>query len=125
MLLFIKLKFISKENVKKIYLSPIINFIKRYGKFAITVITADNISSGFAGAAFVVYLSGLTSVKFTATQYALFSSLMLFVPKFIAGYSGSWVDAVGYTNFFCITALLGVPVLLLIIWLAKVAPVKN
>ena len=218
-LLFIKLKFVSKENVKKIYLSPIINFIKRYGKFAIsilvliglyriadvvmgvvanifylekgfnikeiatyskffgvfatilggflggffalrfgtmkalfigaliaassnllfawlaaseasitfliTVITADNISSGFAGAAFVVYLSGLTSVKFTATQYALFSSLMLFIPKFIAGYSGSWVDAVGYTNFFCITALLGVPVLLLIIWLAKVAPVKN
>ena len=93
--------------------------------FLIMVITADNISSGFAGAAFVVYLSGLTSIKFTATQYALFSSLMLFIPKFIAGYSGSWVDAVGYTNFFCITALLGVPVLLLIIWLAKVAPVKN
>ena len=91
----------------------------------ITVITADNISSGFAGAAFVVYLSGLTSVKFTATQYALFSSLMLFIPKFIAGYSGSWVDVVGYANFFCITALLGVPVLLLIIWLAKVAPIKN
>ena len=93
--------------------------------FLITVITADNISSGFAGAAFVVYLSGLTSVKFTATQYALFSSLMLFIPKFIAGYSGSWVDVMGYKNFFCITALLGLPVLLLIIWLAKVAPVKN
>ena len=46
--------------------------------FLIMVITADNISSGFAGAAFVVYLSGLTSIKFTATQYALFSSLMLF-----------------------------------------------
>ena len=43
------------------------------------VITADNISSGFAGAAFVIYLSGLTSIKFTATQYALFSSIMLFL----------------------------------------------
>ena len=94
-------------------------------KFLITVITADNISSGFAGAAFVVYLSGLTSVKFTATQYALFSSLMLFIPKLIAGYAGSWVDTMGYANFFIITALLGVPVLLLIIWLAKVAPVKK
>ena len=219
MLIFINLKFLSKEKVKKIYLNPIINFVKRYGKFAIsilvliglyriadvvmgvvanifylekgfdvkeiatyskffgvfatilggflggffalrfgtmkalflgaliaassnllfawlavseanisfliTVITADNISSGFAGAAFVVYLSGLTSVKFTATQYALFSSLMLFIPKFIAGYSGSWVDVMGYGNFFCVTALLGLPVLLLIIWLAKVAPVKN
>ncbi len=93
--------------------------------FLIAVITADNISSGFAGAAFVVYLSGLTSIKFTATQYALFSSLMLFIPKFIAGYSGSWVDIMGYANFFCITALLGLPVLLLIVWLGKVAPVKN
>ena len=48
---------------------PAINFL-------ITVITADNISSGFAGAAFVIYLSGLTSIKFTATQYALFSSII-------------------------------------------------
>ena len=54
-----------------------------------------------------------------------FSSLMLFIPKFIAGYSGSWVDVIGYANFFCVTALLGLPVLLLIIWLAKVAPIKN
>ena len=219
MFLCINFKFLSKDKVKKTYIAPIINFIKRYGKFAvsililiglyriadvvmgvvanifylekgfdvkeiatyskffgvfatiiggflggffalkfgtmralflgalvaassnllfawlaiseaniyflISVITADNISSGFAGAAFVVYLSGLTSIKFTATQYALFSSLMLFIPKFIAGYSGSWVDAMGYANFFYITALLGLPVLLLIIWLAKVAPVKN
>ena len=94
-------------------------------KFLITVITADNISSGFAGAAFVVYLSGLTSVKFTATQYALFSSIMLFLPKLIAGYSGSWVDIMGYANFFTLTAILGIPVLLMIIWIAKVAPIKN
>jgi len=94
-------------------------------KFLIVVITADNISSGFAGAAFVIYLTGLTSLKFTATQYALFSSIMLFIPKLIAGYSGSWVDAMGYINFFTLTALLGVPVLLLIIWIAKVAPIKN
>ena len=77
------------------------------------------------GAAFVIYLTGLTSIKFTATQYALFSSIMLFIPKLIAGYSGSWVDAMGYTNFFTLTALLGVPVLLLIIWISKVVPIKN
>ena len=94
-------------------------------KLLITVITADNIASGFAGAAFVVYLSGLTSVKFTATQYALFSSVMLFIPKLIAGYSGAWVDAIGYSNFFIVTALLGIPVLILIIWLSKVAPIKS
>ena len=93
-------------------------------KFLISVITADNISSGFAGAAFVVYLSGLTSLKFTATQYALFSSIMLFLPKLIAGYSGSWVDVIGYQNYCVVTALLGVPVLFLIIYISKVAPIK-
>ena len=94
-------------------------------KFLIGVITADNIASGFAGAAFVVYLSALTSLKFTATQYALFSSIMLFIPKLVAGYSGSWVDAIGYSNYFVVTALLGVPVLILIIWLSKVAPIRK
>ena len=93
--------------------------------FLITVITADNISSGFAGAAFVIYLSGLTSIKFTATQYALFSSIMLFIPKLIAGYAGGWVDFMGYPYFFSLTAFLGLPVLFLIIWIGKVAPVKN
>ena len=93
--------------------------------FLITVITADNISSGFAGAAFVIYLSGLTSVKFTATQYALFSSIMLFIPKLVAGYAGSWVDVIGYPYFFTSTAILGLPVLFLILWIGKIAPVKN
>ena len=93
--------------------------------FLIAVITADNISSGFAGAAFVIYLSGLTSIKFTATQYALFSSIMLFLPKLIAGYAGSWVDVMGYAYFFSLTALLGLPVLLLVFWIGKVAPIKN
>jgi len=93
-------------------------------KYLISVITADNISSGFAGAAFVIYLSGLTSIKFTATQYALFSSLMLFLPKLIAGYSGAWVDLMGYQTYFMTTALIGMPVLFLIIYISKVAPIK-
>ena len=93
-------------------------------RLLMVVITADNISSGFAGAAFVVYLSALTSIKFTATQYALFSSVMLFLPKLIAGYSGGWVDVIGYPNFFILTAALGVPTLGLVIWISKVAPVK-
>ena len=94
-------------------------------EFLIAVITADNIASGFAGAAFVIYLSALTSIRFTATQYALFSSIMLFVPKLIAGYAGGWVDVMGYAYFFSLTAFLGLPVLFLIIWIGKVAPIKN
>jgi PAT family beta-lactamase induction signal transducer AmpG len=81
------------------------------------VVSADNLSSGIASAAFVAYLSSLTNIQYSATQYALFSSLMLLLPKFLAGYSGVYVDHFGYAHFFIATALLGVPVLLLV-WLA-------
>ena len=83
----------------------------------IFVVSADNLSAGIASAAFVAYLSSLTNVSYSATQYALFSSLMLLLPKFLAGFSGAFVDAHGYASFFVGTSLLGVPVLLLI-WLA-------
>ena len=83
----------------------------------IFVISADNLSSGIASAAFIAYLSSLTNVNYSATQYALFSSMMLLAPKWLAGFSGKYVDAFGYTHFFTATALLGVPVLLLV-WLA-------
>ncbi|GHC76868.1 MFS transporter [Pseudorhodoferax aquiterrae] len=80
------------------------------------VVSADNLAGGIASAAFIAYLSSLTNVQYSATQYALFSSLMLLLPKFIAGFSGQYVDAFGYTSFFTGTALLGVPVLALV-WL--------
>jgi PAT family beta-lactamase induction signal transducer AmpG len=83
----------------------------------IFAVSADNLSAGIASSAFVAYLSGLTNVAYSATQYALFSSLMLLLPKFIAGFSGVVVDAHGYPYFFTGTALLGVPVLVLV-WLA-------
>ena len=82
------------------------------------VISADNLSSGIASAAFIAYLSSLTNVNYSATQYALFSSMMLLLPKFLAGYSGKYVDSLGYSHFFIATALLGLPVLLLV-WLAS------
>ncbi|MBK6649979.1 MAG: MFS transporter [Betaproteobacteria bacterium] len=83
----------------------------------IFVVSADNLSSGIASAAFIAYLSSLTNISYSATQYALFSSLMLLFPKFLAGYSGKYVDTFGYGHFFTATALLGVPVLILV-WLA-------
>ena len=83
------------------------------------VISADNLSAGIASAAFIAFLSSLTNVSFTAMQYAIFSSLMTLVPKSLGGYSGSMVNAVGYSNFFLLTAILGLPVLLLIVLAAK------
>jgi PAT family beta-lactamase induction signal transducer AmpG len=84
----------------------------------IVVISADNLASGIASAAFIAYLSGLTNINYSATQYAIFSSMMLLLPKFLAGYSGRYVDAFGYSYFFVGTALLGLPVLLLV-WMAS------
>lgn len=85
----------------------------------IFVISADNLSSGIASAAFIAYLSSLTNISYSATQYALFSSMMLLAPKFIAGFSGHYVDAYGYSQFFVSTALLGLPVLLLVALAAR------
>ena len=87
------------------------------------VISADNLASGIASAAFIAYLSGLTNVNYSATQYALFSSMMLLAPKWLAGFSGVYVDAHGYEAVFTSTAFLGAPVLVLV-WLAsRVLPV--
>ena len=87
----------------------------------IAVVSADNLAGGIASAAFIAYLSSLTNISYSATQYALFSSLMLLLPKFIAGYSGVFVDAYGYSTFFVATALLGVPVLLLVALASRAA----
>ena len=89
------------------------------------VISFDNFSAGIATAAFVAYMSGLTNVAYSATQYALFSSVMLLLPKFIAGFSGVVVDDIGYVDFFTGTALLGVPVLILILLMMKFIPARN
>lgn len=86
-------------------------------------ISADNLSAGIATSAFIAYLSGLTNSAYSATQYALFSSVMLLLPKFIAGFSGNFVDTYGYASFFTGTALLGLPVLVLV-WLAGQAKFK-
>ena len=83
------------------------------------VISADNLSGGFAATAFVAYLSSLVNKAYTATQYALFSSLMTLPGKFISGFSGIVVDGFGYFEFFVVAALLGIPAIVLVIWLMR------
>jgi len=82
------------------------------------VVAADNLAVGLASAAFVAFLSSLTSISFTAVQYAVFSSLMSLFPKLIGGYSGSIATSIGYPGFFLLTTLMGIPVLLLI-WMVR------
>ena len=81
------------------------------------VIAADNLSAGLASAAFIAYLSSLTNISFTAVQYAILSSLMTLLPKLLGGYSGSMVNELGYSNFFLLTAVMGLPVIFLIVYL--------
>ena len=80
------------------------------------VVGFDNLAAGIAASVFIAFLSSLTSIRFTAVQYAIFSSLMTLLPKTLGGYSGGIVDAIGYPAFFTFTALLGVPVLALVYW---------
>ena len=94
--------------------------VKQYSQsWLYFAIIMDNLAAGLAGAAFIAFLSSLTSVSFTAVQYAIFSSLMTLTPKIIGGYSGSIVNSIGYPNFFLFTTLLGVPILFLVWWVAR------
>lgn len=80
-------------------------------------ILIDNLSQGIALVVFIAWLSSLTNVSFTATQYAIFSSLMTLFPKLLGGFSGTLVELIGYSNFFIFASALGVPVIILIYFL--------
>lgn len=106
-------------------------------------ISADNFVTGISGSVFIAYLSSLTNTAYTATQYALFTSLMLLPGKFLGGWSGAIVDWArangrslpgigdllatlsvspkheGYVVFFVYTTLVGLPAVILSIWLAR------
>ncbi len=83
------------------------------------VVSADNLSGGLATAVFIAYLSSLTNTTYTATQYALFSSLMTLPAKFLGGFAGWVVDGQGYGFFFLYAAVLGTPAIVLSAWLTR------
>lgn len=85
--------------------------------YLFVTIGADNIAAGFAGSIFIAFMSILANKAMSATQYALYSSLFAFFGKSLAGFSGMLADAVEYQNFFVITAIFGVPALLLSFWI--------
>lgn len=83
----------------------------------VAVIGGENLSGGFLGAVAVAWLSALVSREYTATQYALFSSLVTLPGKLIGGFSGFMVAGMGYEGFFIFSTLAVVPALLLFAWL--------
>lgn len=88
------------------------------GGLAFAVIV-DNIAYGAAGTILIAYMSSLTNTAFTATQYALFSSFYALPGKFVGGFSGFMVEAVGFAWFFAITAIIGLPAAALVFLLKR------
>lgn len=89
----------------------------------VVAITFENALGGFSGTALIAFISSLTNVKFSGTQYALFSSFAALPGKFVGGGSGYILDAVGgYFGFFILTAAMGIPALILAIIVARLLP---
>ena len=84
----------------------------------VIAISADNFAQSFSGTVLIAYMSSLTAAGFSATQYALLSSLYALPGKLLAGVSGFAVAAWGYPAFFAMTAAIAVPVYILCVWVA-------
>jgi PAT family beta-lactamase induction signal transducer AmpG len=93
-------------------------------RWLMAAITAENVTAGIASAALVAYLSGLCNTAFTATQYALFSSLMANGRTIMSTGSGWLIDHLNndWTLFWALTVLMAVPGLLLLMWIARLYP---
>jgi len=83
-------------------------------------VAVENIAGGMGSAAFVAYLSALCSPAYTATQYALLSSLTAVPRTVVASLAGSVVDHVGWIGFFGFSTAMAIPGLLLLLWLLRI-----
>lgn len=90
------------------------------------VISGENLAQGFLGTVAVAYMSALVNTRYTATQYALFSSLIMLPGKVLGFFSGRIVElGAGYAGYFVLTAALAIPALLLFFWLRPRVPQAN
>jgi len=92
-----------------------------YWKLTVAIV-GDNLAGGFVTTAFIAYLSSLVDPANAATQYALLASFYAFIAKFLSGFSGVLADAVGWVNFFIITAGYTIPAAALLIYLLVAGP---
>ncbi len=86
------------------------------GKLTLAI-SVDNLSQGFQGTTLAAFLTALVNQRFSATQFALFSSLVMLPGKLLSAVSGGIVEQTGYGTYFWITALVSIPALLLFFWL--------
>ena len=85
-------------------------------------IGVENLTGGMGSAAFVAYLSSLCSLAYTATQYALLSSLAAVARTTLSAAGGALAQGLGWIPFFAVSTLAAVPGLLLLVWLTPRVP---
>ncbi len=85
-------------------------------------VLAENLTGGMAGAALVGYLSSLCSTAYTATQYALLSSVASIGRTIVSSSTGKLASSFGWVNFFLMTTVVTVPALLLLLWMTARQP---
>jgi PAT family beta-lactamase induction signal transducer AmpG len=90
--------------------------------FLAMTIGYENLTNGMGSAAFVSYLSGLCNVSFTATQYALLSSLAGVGRTILSAWGGKMAFLLGWTPFFLVSTVLCIPGLLLLLWVMRSWP---
>ena len=88
-------------------------------------VTAENVTSAMAGSALVSYLSSLCSPAFTATQYALLSSLAGVGRTLVASSGGVLAERLGWVSYFLLTTVATVPALVLLIWIVPHDDLRN
>ncbi|MGF1641394.1 MAG: MFS transporter [Rhodospirillales bacterium] len=85
-------------------------------------IAVENVTTGMGTAAFVAYLSSLCNVAYTATQYALLTSLMAFSRTVLSSGAGWLADQTTWPAFFVLTTLAALPGLALLLWMIRRFP---
>ncbi len=85
-------------------------------------IAVENVTTGMGTTAFVAYLSSLCNVAYTATQYALLTSVMAFSRTIMSSGAGWLADHMDWTTFFIVTTLAAIPGLLLLLWMIRRFP---
>jgi len=91
----------------------LMSILEKNMELFIATIALDNFTSGFAGTLMIAYLSSLTNKSYAGLQYAALFGLLMIPGKFLAGFSGLFEEAFGYSGLFLASAAIGIPAILI------------
>ena len=103
----------------------LLNYMGPELSYLFLTVAGENFSGGLGSAAFVAYLSALCNRKYTGTQYALLSSIMGLARAVLSSPSGYLVEYLGWSKFFIISVFLGLPSIIILLWMFKIFPLKD